>query len=135
MSRSFGDLWACRAGVIQKPEIKDYKLTKYDRAIVLASDGVWEFLSNDDVMKILVPYIQTNQEDKGLSEVIKASVNHWKNEDVVIDDITIVLAVINMSSKQLEKTIEVSSHIQSQSDAKTINAYKSIPDFHISNHY
>ena len=131
MSRSFGDLWASRAGVIQKPEVKDYKLTKYDRAIVLASDGVWEFLSNDDVMKILVPYLQTNQEDKGLNEVIKASVNHWKNEDVVIDDITIVLGVINMNGK----SIELTSHIQSNSDIKTINAYRSIPDFHTSNHY
>ena len=65
MSRSFGDLCACRAGVIQKPEFKEHQLKKNDRAIVLASDGVWEFLENNDVMNILVPYLEANDELTG----------------------------------------------------------------------
>jgi serine/threonine protein phosphatase PrpC len=65
MSRSFGDLCACRAGVIQDPEIIEHKLSKDDRAIVLASDGVWEFLSSEDVMNILIPYIKEKQEVAG----------------------------------------------------------------------
>ena len=65
MSRSFGDLWACRAGVIQSPEFIEHKLTNKDKAIVLASDGVWEFLSNEDVMNILIPYLEQNKEQEG----------------------------------------------------------------------
>lgn len=65
MSRSFGDLCAWRAGVIQHPEILEYKLCKDDRAIILASDGVWEFLSSEDVMNILIPYIEEKQEVAG----------------------------------------------------------------------
>ena len=46
MSRSFGDAMAARVGVNAIPEIKDFTLTPEDKVIVLASDGVWEFLKN-----------------------------------------------------------------------------------------
>ena len=49
MSRSLGDIVASQAGVIHKPEIKHFRLTENDKALVIASDGVWEFLSNNAV--------------------------------------------------------------------------------------
>jgi serine/threonine protein phosphatase PrpC len=46
MSRSFGDSSACSVGVHAVPEIKVFDLTPEDKIIVLASDGVWEFMEN-----------------------------------------------------------------------------------------
>lgn len=46
MTRSFGDATAARVGVNAIPEIKEFDLTSEDKVIVLASDGVWEFLEN-----------------------------------------------------------------------------------------
>lgn len=46
MSRSFGDLVACRVGVHAVPEITELRMTSADKIIILASDGVWEFLEN-----------------------------------------------------------------------------------------
>lgn len=46
MSRSFGDSMACRAGVHAVPEIKMFEVSAEDKVIILASDGVWEFLDN-----------------------------------------------------------------------------------------
>ena len=46
MSRSFGDAMAARVGVNAVPEIKEFQLTVEDKIMVLASDGVWEFLKN-----------------------------------------------------------------------------------------
>mmetsp|Transcript_14192 Transcript_14192/g.19280 ORF Transcript_14192/g.19280 Transcript_14192/m.19280 type:complete len:182 (+) Transcript_14192:2245-2790(+) len=46
MSRSFGDSMAARVGVNAIPENKEYLLTPEDKIMVLASDGVWEFLEN-----------------------------------------------------------------------------------------
>ena len=46
MTRSFGDAMAARVGVNALPEIKEFTLTPEDKIIVLASDGVWEFLQN-----------------------------------------------------------------------------------------
>eukprot|EP00352_Strombidinopsis_acuminata_P001346 CAMPEP_0176346982 /NCGR_PEP_ID=MMETSP0126-20121128/6668_1 /TAXON_ID=141414 ORGANISM="Strombidinopsis acuminatum, Strain SPMC142" /NCGR_SAMPLE_ID=MMETSP0126 /ASSEMBLY_ACC=CAM_ASM_000229 /LENGTH=57 /DNA_ID=CAMNT_0017694835 /DNA_START=1133 /DNA_END=1306 /DNA_ORIENTATION=+ len=56
MTRSFGDGMAAKVGVNAIPEIKEFTLTPQDKVIVLASDGVWEFLSNQDVAKIVYPF-------------------------------------------------------------------------------
>jgi serine/threonine protein phosphatase PrpC len=46
MTRSLGDLVGSWAGVIATPEITEHTLTPDDKFVILASDGVWEFLSN-----------------------------------------------------------------------------------------
>lgn len=94
MSRSFGDTVATHAGVIHKPDIKHYPLTSQDKAIVLASDGVWEFLNNKDVTKLLIDSIKSKSPKAGCEKVVAESVKLWKSKDSVIDDITIVLAIL-----------------------------------------
>ena len=59
MSRSIGDSVAASVGVISEPDILEYDLTSQDKFIVIASDGVFEFLSNEDIVKIVVPYWKT----------------------------------------------------------------------------
>jgi serine/threonine protein phosphatase PrpC len=56
MSRSMGDQQAHEAGVITEPEILSFKLCPDDKFIVIASDGVWEFLENETVAKIVWPF-------------------------------------------------------------------------------
>ena len=59
MSRSFGDQVAASVGCIPEPgnknvfilEIKEWKFTKDDMFFILASDGVWEFIESDEVIK------------------------------------------------------------------------------------
>ena len=55
MSRSFGDKMGALAGVIADPEVTFAKRPR-NGFIVIASDGVWEFLSNEEVMEIIKPY-------------------------------------------------------------------------------
>jgi serine/threonine protein phosphatase PrpC len=49
MSRSFGDECAASVGVSSEPEIKEYLFNKNDAFFIIASDGVWEFISSDEV--------------------------------------------------------------------------------------
>lgn len=56
MSRSIGDETAHSIGVSENPEILRYDLKSEDKFIVIASDGVWEFLTNEDIGKIVWPY-------------------------------------------------------------------------------
>jgi serine/threonine protein phosphatase PrpC len=56
MSRSFGDAMAARVGVNAVPEIKEFFLQPEDKVMVLASDGVWEFLKNQEVANIVFPF-------------------------------------------------------------------------------
>jgi serine/threonine protein phosphatase PrpC len=49
MSRSMGDKVAHSVGVTAEPEVLEFTLSLDDKFMVIASDGVWEFLSNEDV--------------------------------------------------------------------------------------
>ena len=53
MARSFGDDIAHTVGVISQPEIFEYKLLNEDKFILLASDGIWEFISSDECVNIV----------------------------------------------------------------------------------
>jgi len=56
MTRSMGDGCAQLAGVIANAEIFEFELTPKEMFIVIASDGVFEFMSNELVAKIVAPY-------------------------------------------------------------------------------
>jgi serine/threonine protein phosphatase PrpC len=49
MSRSFGDRVAASVGVIAEPEITEYKFHEEDKFMIIASDGVWEFIESEEV--------------------------------------------------------------------------------------
>ena len=56
MTRSFGDGVAHSVGCNALPEMNEYEFSKEDKVVVIASDGVWEFLENIDVAKIVYPF-------------------------------------------------------------------------------
>lgn len=60
MSRSLGDQVAHSVGVISIPEIQQFILEEDDKFLVIASDGVFEFLSNEDIANIIMPYYKAN---------------------------------------------------------------------------
>ena len=45
-------------GVSAEPETLEFTLGINDKFIVIASDGVCEFLSNEDVAQIVLPYYE-----------------------------------------------------------------------------
>lgn len=53
MARAFGDFCLKEYGVISVPEFTHRLLTDKDQFIVLASDGVWDVLSNEEVVDIV----------------------------------------------------------------------------------
>ena len=91
MSRSIGDYIASSLGVIPEPKFIEEKIDKETRFIVLASDGVWEFLENKRVAEIVMPFYQKNDPDGACKELIKISTEWWNKEDVVVDDITVIV--------------------------------------------
>ena len=91
MSRSIGDFYGKKIGVIPDPEIIEWKLTVHSKYIVLCSDGVWEFLNNKDVMEMGKKYYLKNNPREFCKELIDTSSKCWEKEDIVIDDITVVV--------------------------------------------
>lgn len=56
MSRSLGDIMAHSVGVIGTPEVIEYMLESSDKFVVIASDGVWEFISNKEIAALVAPF-------------------------------------------------------------------------------
>ena len=91
MSRSIGDFIASTLGVVPEPKFIEDKIDKDTKFIVAASDGVWEFLDNETVRDIVMPYYEKNDPNGACKELIKKSTEWWNQEDVVVDDITAVV--------------------------------------------
>merc|ERR1712174_131631 len=88
MSRSLGDAVAHTAGVISEPEFTERELDpSTDRFLVVATDGLWEFCLNEEVVEM------TNAA-KGPGEAVDCLVreanNRWMLEEQVIDDTTVI---------------------------------------------
>ena len=95
MSRSFGDDVAHTVGVISQPEIFEYNLVNEDKFILLASDGIWEFISSDECVNIVKDYYLKDDIDGALSYLYKESSKRWIMQEEVIDDITLIIMFLN----------------------------------------
>lgn len=92
MSRSFGDQIASKVGVTCEPEVKEVTFTEEDKFILLASDGLWEYMSNEKCIGIVSKFYFGNKDSDGAVKCLyKEAFKQWINNDLVIDDITIVL--------------------------------------------
>ena len=90
MSRSIGDLIAKNLGVIPEPGIIEYNLNKNTKFFILCSDGVWEFLNNNQVRDIGKQFYLNSNSNDLCQELINRSVIEWKYNDNIIDDITAI---------------------------------------------
>ena len=91
MSRSIGDFIASKLGVIPEPKFLEEKIDKDTKFIVVASDGVWEFLDNETVKNMVMPYYEKKDPIGACKELIKKSTEFWNQEDIVVDDITCIV--------------------------------------------
>jgi serine/threonine protein phosphatase PrpC len=98
MSRSLGDRVAHSVGVSCEPEIKEILLNENDNIIILASDGVWEFLSNDEVANTVIPFFEKEAPEAAANALVKAAFKKWKEEEEVVDDITAVVIFLSVHS-------------------------------------
>ena len=53
MSRSIGDFNAQSIGVISTPDVFSHQMQKEDLFVILASDGLWDWLPNDRVVSLV----------------------------------------------------------------------------------
>ena len=78
-------------------------MCKDNKFIVIASDGVWEFLSNEDVASIVAPFFEAKNAEKAAEAVVRESYLRWKHEEEgIVDDITCVIVFLDVKLEQQE---------------------------------
>ena len=91
MTRSFGDRVAATVGVMSEPEIKEFLFDEGDKFMIIASDGIWEFISSQECIDIIKDFYDKN-DLKGCCEYLYTeSSKRWLKEEEVIDDTTLIL--------------------------------------------
>jgi serine/threonine protein phosphatase PrpC len=84
MSRSIGDDIAKSVGVCSNPEFNSRTLTKFDHFLIIASDGVWEFIDSQEAVQIVGSMLDSGKEAYA-----------WSRIDGGVDDITVLVVFIN----------------------------------------
>ena len=82
-------------------EILELDLDKDDKFIVIASDGVWEFLENIEIAQIVKPYFVTKNAEKAAESIVRESYLRWKREEEgIVDDITCVVIFLDVKMEK-----------------------------------
>ena len=95
MSRSFGDKIFTSVGVISTPNILFFKHKIIDKFIVIASDGLWMYVTNQEVVDIVKEFYMKNDLQGALFSLYKEASKRWIMEEEIIDDITLIIIYMN----------------------------------------
>uniref|UniRef100_A0A0E0ED74 protein-serine/threonine phosphatase n=1 Tax=Oryza meridionalis TaxID=40149 RepID=A0A0E0ED74_9ORYZ len=89
MARAFGDFCLKDYGVISVPEFFHWSLTEKDQFVILASDGVWDVLSNQEAVDIVSA---SPSRSKAAKSLVEAATREWKTKYPTskIDDCAVV---------------------------------------------
>ena len=92
MSRSIGDSIAHNIGVISEPEIFKFNYNGNEKFIIVASDGIWKYIDSEECVNIMKEYYENNMDAiGGLNTLVKEAFKRWKNEEEIVDDITVIV--------------------------------------------
>ncbi|KAJ7978271.1 putative Protein phosphatase-2c [Quillaja saponaria] len=100
MARAFGDFCLKDFGLISIPEISYWCLTEKDEFVVLATDGIWDVLSNKEVVDIVASAPVRSSSARAL---VESAVRAWryKYPTSKVDDCAVVCLFLDSDSHKL----------------------------------
>lgn len=98
MARSIGDHAVKKVGVIATPEVKAYELNSNsdDLFLILATDGIWEFISSQEAAEIVWGVLQSGGgASKATQMLMERAALEWRREEGDYrDDITCIVVAL-----------------------------------------
>ncbi|CAF2105160.1 hypothetical protein HID58_079059 [Brassica napus] len=114
MARAFGDFCVKDYGVISIPDFSHRLLTDRDQFIVLASDGVWDVLSNEEVVEVVA---SASSRASAARLVVDSASREWKLKYPTskMDDCAVVCLFLDgkMDSESSDYEEQRSSSVES----------------------
>ncbi|XP_030536603.2 probable protein phosphatase 2C 33 [Rhodamnia argentea] len=102
MARAFGDFCLKDFGLISVPEISYRRLSDMDEFVVLATDGIWDVLSNKEVVDI----VASAPRSIAARTLVETAVRTWrlKYPYAKVDDCAVVCLFLNSNSSSCAST-------------------------------
>lgn len=97
LSRALGDHRMKEFGLISEPEVTQRHITSRDQFAILATDGVWDVLSNDEAVKIVS---SAPSREKSAKRLVKHAARAWKyrRPGIAMDDISAICMFFHTST-------------------------------------
>ena len=92
-SRTMGDRVATSIGVVAEPEVHRFKIEESDKALIVATDGLWDVLDNDQAARIALAHNDAGLACKLLLEVAEKGKND--DGDINEDNVTVQVIFLN----------------------------------------
>jgi len=118
-TRSLGDYLAEDIGVTADPEMLTTRLTTNDKVLVIASDGIFEFVANQEVIDVC------SRSDNPLAacqSLVEAAYDQWLIHENRTDDITVIVCFLKCSRSpdEMGTTEDLVSLAQSNPENKPL---------------
>lgn len=96
MSRAFGDHCVKDFGLISVPEVTQRNISSRDQFVVLATDGVWDVISNQEAVDIVS---STPDRSKSAKRLVECAAHAWKRKrrGIAMDDISAICLYFHSS--------------------------------------
>ncbi|KAL9410242.1 hypothetical protein AB3S75_044079 [Citrus x aurantiifolia] len=97
MSRALGDYCVKDYGLISVPHVTQRNITTRDQFVILASDGVWDVISNQEAVEIVSSVVDR---EKAAKRLVECAVRAWKykKRGIAMDDISAICLFFHSSS-------------------------------------
>ena len=79
ITRSLGDFEAIPLGILHEPDIKEYNIDEEKiKILVMATNSIWEFLTNDKIMDITWQYYESKDSQGASEKIVEYANKIWK---------------------------------------------------------
>ncbi|XWS14129.1 hypothetical protein CRYUN_Cryun36dG0096800 [Craigia yunnanensis] len=89
LSRAFGDYCVKEFGLISVPDVTQRNITSIDQFVILATDGVWDVISNQEAVEIVS---STEDREKSAKRLVQCAISAWKykKRGIAMDDMSAI---------------------------------------------
>ncbi len=84
-----------RAVTTKKIDVNMYEMESQHKFLVVATDGVWELMSNEEVTKTVFRFYEKNDPQAAVDAVIQEAYSRWIKSEINVDDISCVVIFLN----------------------------------------
>ncbi|MED6138624.1 hypothetical protein PIB30_076087 [Stylosanthes scabra] len=108
MSRAFGDYCIKDYGLISVPEVTHRHISTKDQFVVLATDGVWDVISNEEAVDIVS---STPDKAKSAKRLVECAAHAWKRKrrGIAMDDISAICLFFHSSPSSPQQVTSVAT--------------------------
>ncbi|PPD94565.1 hypothetical protein GOBAR_DD08434 [Gossypium barbadense] len=108
LSRAIGDHCVKEFGLISVPDVTQRNITNNDQFVILATDGVWDVISNEAAVEIVS---STEDREKSAKKLVQCAMRAWKykKRGIAMDDISAICLFFHPKLSQQVNFVKASA--------------------------